>query len=86
MEQNFWKNGTFAVHSRAMTILINPSLQKWECMWTISRVTADSLRHADGTIAVLSATFKLMNISWDMNELQGCLFSLKSKQITSKSS
>ena len=31
-------------------LLINPSLKKWECMWTISRVTADSLRDAGGTI------------------------------------
>ena len=33
-------------------------------MWTISRVTADSLRHAGGTIVELC---DLIKISWDMN-------------------
>ena len=35
-------------------------------MWTITRATADSLRHIGGTIAEL-ATFRFINISWDMN-------------------
>ena len=37
-------------------------------MWTISRATADSLRHADGSIVDRNcATLGFINISWDMN-------------------
>ena len=48
-----WKNGTFSVLSSAMTIDISKFAKKWQCMWTISRATADSLRHAGGTIVEL---------------------------------
>ena len=49
----FWKMEPFRCMA-VQRLLINPSLKKkWECMWTISRATADSLRHAGGTIVEL---------------------------------
>ena len=50
-----WKNGTFSVHSCAMTTLYW-YIQVWKkCirMWITSRATADSLRRAGGTIVEL---------------------------------
>ena len=48
-----WKNGSFLVHSCAGAIDISKFEKKWECMWTFSRATADSLWDAGGTIALL---------------------------------
>ena len=44
-----WKNGTFSVHSYAMTIDVS-KFEKNGNVCGLFQTTADSLRHAGGTI------------------------------------